>query len=180
MVSLSLFTVVMLATISSLLIVNDASRKVQSMRAVMDNLNFAVEAMSRTIRTGSEYICDAGNTGPNVSCPFADGNPADSIRVRSEESTPGNDIYVDFRLGSAGGVGVLERQRTVGGVPTGWQAMTSSEIDVQELQFYVDGAETSDLTQPSVTLFIKGTAATNSTQVAPFSIQTKISQRTIE
>lgn len=64
MVSLSLFIIVVLALIGSLYTVNDASRRVQAMRTVMDNLNFAMEHMSRNIRTSEAIVC--GSQAPDM------------------------------------------------------------------------------------------------------------------
>ncbi len=175
MVSLSLFTTVVLATVSSLLIVNDASRKAQSMRAVMDNLNFAMETMARSIRTGSLYECEGG--APDCAYPGTDGGESISLTPGADTGT---DTRVEFSYRTDGSRGWIERRRTdeLGGTE-GWQAITSPEIDIQYVRFYVDGADPLDNRQPSVTIFVTG-AATAANQTAPFSIQTKVSQRTIE
>src|SRR3989344_6877449 len=59
MVSVSVFAVVVIIAVGALISINDANRKVQSMRALMYNLNFALENISRTLRTGSSYHCGA-------------------------------------------------------------------------------------------------------------------------
>lgn len=173
-VSLSLFTTVVLATVSSLLVVNDASRKAQSMRAVMDNLNFAMETMARSIRTGSLYECEGAS---DCAYPGTDGGESISLTPGADTGT---DTRVEFSYRTDGSRGWIERRRTdeLGGTE-GWQAITSSEIDIEYLRFYVEGADPLDSMQPSVTIFVTG-SATAANQTAPFSIQTKVSQRTIE
>ena len=57
MVSISIFSVVMIIVIGALISLNDANKKAQALRAVVDNLNFAIEDMTRNIKTGSEYSC---------------------------------------------------------------------------------------------------------------------------
>lgn len=186
MVALSLFTIVVLATISSMLIVNDTARKVQAMRTVMDNLNFAVDTMVRSIRTGYDYSC--GNTStPNCPYPDAGGSSAigdSEIEVTIDETT-GPDSQVQFRLNG----GTIERRSNRTGSWGDWQAITAPEITVTTLRFAVNGALPQpapypslpdDNVQPSVTIIVVGTAALPQGQTTPFTIQTKISQRRIE
>ncbi len=178
MVALTLFTIVVLATISSLLIVNDAAKKVQSMRAVMDNLNFAVESMTRTLRTGSDFDC--GDSGGGTDCSFDDGIPGEAIEITSAESTSGSEIRVRYWLDETNGVGAIKKTVYVNNSVDIEQNVTAPEIDVETLNFYVQGTELDDGIQPSVTIFITGNATSKRNQVAPFSIQSYVSQRTLE
>lgn len=173
MVALTLFTVVVLAAVSSLFTVNSASRKVQAMRIVMDNLNFAVESISRTVRTGSTFVCGGyGSVTPN--CPFSSQSPSDRLLVTP---TLGTASLVEYKrdLHVNGNGGIFKRTQE-SGVWSSWIAMTTPEINVQSLSFFVDGAGSADTAQPSVQIFINGVAATAS-DVSPFAIQTYISQR---
>ncbi|MCR4284010.1 MAG: type II secretion system GspH family protein [Parcubacteria group bacterium] len=54
-VAIAVFTVVMTMAMESILNINDAQKKIESFRSVSDNLNFALDAMSREIRTGDNY-----------------------------------------------------------------------------------------------------------------------------
>lgn len=171
MVALSLFTIATLASISTLYTVNNASRRIQSLRSVMDNLNFAVESMSRTIRTSQEIFCGPQGT-PVRNCPFEFQNPSSALSMNA--LIYGNQV-IEYRRTEVNGVGFIERK--VGSGP--WSAITAPEINVQSLQFYVDGADSSDLKQPMVTFIIKG-VATTSEATTPFSIQSIASQRSAE
>ena len=51
MVAISLFAVVMVIVIAALLGVNNANKRAQKIRAVVDNLNYSIEDMTRKIRT---------------------------------------------------------------------------------------------------------------------------------
>ena len=53
MVSVSLFVIVMTISMGSILSVFNANRKAKNIRNVMDNINFTLEGMTRTIRFGS-------------------------------------------------------------------------------------------------------------------------------
>lgn len=169
MVSLTLFTIVVLAVVSSLYTVNNASRKVQGMRIVMDNLNFAVESMSRTIRTGSQIGCGSSS---GVDCPFLVQGINDTLIVKS--TFDGGNL-VRYRLFG----GVIQKSVNTSGFWGNWVALTTPEINVQNLSFYVDGANSADTKQTNVQIFVNG-IATAASEVAPFAIQTYVSQRAAE
>jgi prepilin-type N-terminal cleavage/methylation domain-containing protein len=171
MVSLSLFTIIVLAAIASLYTVNGASRKVQAMRTALDNLNFAIESMSRTIRTGTDVGC---NGNPHTDCTIEQG-PGGDIIVRSTLGFVGNVRYLRCDGCNPNGTSSVQKWQQ-GGSPV---EITSPEIDVQNLTFYVSGADTADGVQPSVTMFIQGVATAGGT-IAPFAVQTHITQRTAE
>lgn len=57
MVSIAIFTIVMVIGISALLNVNSTNKKSQNLRSIIDNLNFTMEDMSRNFKLGSEYHC---------------------------------------------------------------------------------------------------------------------------
>lgn len=182
MVALMLFTIVVLAAVSSLYTVNRASRRVEAMRTVLDNLNFAIESMSRTIRTGTDI---GGNGVYGFDFPF-DSGPAGDIIL---QSTFGDVGTVRYQRGQNGnGTGSI--QKRVGNGP--WISLTSPEIDVQTLSFYVEGScppsgiafggagcDNTTVKQPSVAIFITG-VATAAGDTAPFAVQTYVSQRAVE
>jgi type II secretory pathway pseudopilin PulG len=182
MVSLGIFIVVIMAAISSLYTVNSAARKVEAMRSVLDNLNFALESMSRTIRTGTDVVC--GGTlggGATNNCTFenAFANPGDRISV---QSTLGTEGLVEYRWAIDGTTNKGVIQKWFDGQ---WVSLTAPEIDIQRLSFYVNGADNvlgaggDDLLQPSVIMLVQG-VATAGENTAPFAIQTLVSVRTPE
>ncbi len=182
MVSLMIFTIVVLAAIGSLYSVNTASRKVQSMRTVLDNITFAVESISRTVRTGKYVVCGGqANTSGNSNCPFSDQRPSSVLLVYNTLGTEG---LVEYSLGvNANGTGNIQKQ-VQEGCPSacGWAqpvALTAPEVNVQNLSFYVDGADSSDGHQTSVALFVNGIASTLD-DTTPFALQTYVSERASE
>lgn len=187
MVALTLFTIVVMAAVSSLYSVNNASRKVQAMRSVLDNLNFAVESISRTVRTGTDIVCeglenrDYPAASGTYNCPFGVGEPTQRILV---SSTLGTEQLIEYRFGEnqQNGNGQLEKrvQDENGNWPDYWISLTSPEIDIENLSFYVDGADLTDGLQPSVMMFVEGVATAGTDNIAPFAVQTYISQRAIE
>ena len=62
MVAVSLFTVVMLVSVGSLLALIDASKRAQGIQSVMNNLNVALDGMVRALRMGQKYEVSNGVT----------------------------------------------------------------------------------------------------------------------
>ena len=185
MVSLSLFVIVVLALVMSLFTVNDASRKVQAMRVVMDNLNFATESISRTVRTGTDFACGGGTTA--ISCPLSGDTNIPQAESFSVRSTLGERRFIEYRWGLVNGKGVIEKRSTgilsdgtLDNDTTPWIAITAPEIDVESFHLYVDGADTGDSVQPNVIMKIEGVASAGLDNIAPFAIQSYLSQRTPE
>jgi type II secretory pathway pseudopilin PulG len=187
LVSLSLFIIIVLALVGALYTVNDASRKVQAMRTVMDNLSFAMESMSRTIRTSEaiEVTCNGGV--PN--CSIDSGIQGYLITMNSTLGAP---EFVEYKWernpGQKGGIykrtapldtsttpyqPILAQQST-------WQSITSPEIDIENAAFYITGASPADGLQPAVIVQMEGVATVKGATTIPFAIQTYLSQRTPE
>lgn len=166
MVSLSVFVIVVLASISSLYSVSNASRKVEAMRNVLDNLNFAVESMSRTIRTGYDLSCSGT---PHTDCPLSSVGGS-SISLKSTLGSADQDIAYTLSNGSI--IKTINSSSPVN--------ITSPEIQITKLRFFVDGASLTDAKQPSVAIFVEGIANAGTENTTPFAIQTYISQRRVE
>src|SRR3989344_8179976 len=58
MVAVSIFIVVMTISMGSIIAVFDANRKSRSLKTVLNNLNLAVESMSKEMRFGRNYHCE--------------------------------------------------------------------------------------------------------------------------
>ncbi len=61
-VSIAIFIVVALIAVGALLKVIDANHKSQSLKTSINNLNYALEAMSRELRVGTRYHCEIDYT----------------------------------------------------------------------------------------------------------------------
>jgi prepilin-type N-terminal cleavage/methylation domain-containing protein len=67
MVAIAIFTIVMVIGISALLSVNNTNKKSQNLRAIIDNLNYVMEDMSRNFKLGSYYHCYSTTFDPGLS-----------------------------------------------------------------------------------------------------------------
>jgi len=167
-VSLGLFTVVMMISTGALLSLSDTNKKVQSMRVAFDNLNFALESISREIRMGSVYTCNPPLSSPPLILSRSDtgsnckNNGYNTIAFVSQDGKT-----VVYRLKNS----IVQRSRDGG---SNFSDLTSGNVVVNDLKFYVGGAQTSK-NQPRVTILIKGTAGDKI--LSKFQVQTTITQR---
>lgn len=172
MVALTLFTFITLAMVSSLYAINNSYRKVVAMRGVLDNLNFAVESMSRTIRTSSDITCDGElATSGARNCLFPN-NPKSRISMKS---TLGREYDVEYRLNTS--TKQIEKRIDEGSGYGDWIAITSPEISVEKLSFFVHNSNTSDEAQPYVIMLVSGVATAYTGETTEFALHTLISQR---
>lgn len=176
MVSVAIFAIVMTIALGSLLAMSESDRKAQTLKSVINNLNFSLDSMSRSMRTGTLYHCDAAQT-PLTSTRDCTSSPASSIAYRSSSGAT-----VVYRLESAsaalcgqpaGRIGCIVRSADGGAT---YSAITSPEVYLEALNFYVTGAQSAAV-QPKVTILISGEVTVNATQSSSFNLQTSITQR---
>ena len=153
-VSVAIFSTVVLIAIGALLSIIAANRKANSLRVVMENLNFAVESIARDVRTGDGYEC--GGTGGDCS-------GADDI---SFEDQNGNAVTY-----------YLSGNTILRTTATGTITMTSPSVVIEDVNFSVEGSDAGDGIQPRVLMTIQGYAGEDDRTRSAFSIQTSISQR---
>lgn len=183
LVSVSIFSIVMLVSTGAVFSIVEANKKTHTIKSVMTNLNFALESMARDIRVGSKFGCGSGGgdctSGGTIFSYEANRN---LIGPNGENST--NDT-VEYSLvdDTVDNVTVKRIQRKVSGDGlVSSLFITAREIYIESLKFYVIGSGTvagGDLKQPKVVITIKGYAGYGSTR-SDFDIQTTISQRSID
>ena len=62
LVSVAIFSVVMVIALGALLSISVSDRKAESLKSVINNLNFSLDSMSRALRTGTNWGCDVNRT----------------------------------------------------------------------------------------------------------------------
>lgn len=168
LVSLSVFSLVMLIATGSIFTIVDANKKSHALKSVMTNLNFALESMAREIRVGTGFVCPA--TGGD--CPTNGDSSFLFISNRNLDFVPGNDpVQYSFSNGR-----ILKQRFGSDSSPV---PITAEEIVITHMLFYVIGSGSSDLKQPRVVMVISGYVGSGNTK-STFNIQTAISQRSID
>ena len=166
MVATSLFVIIMLSAMSALFVLLGESKNSRALRLAMDNVNFAMESMTRSIRMGASYYC-AGYSE------FV------TLREDAKECPDGGPLLTFLPQGAIDRIGyqkdnegVLRRYDSghLDGIP-----IVSPDVKIDTLKFFVKGSETTDI-QPSVYIIIKGTVTVKKVSTS-FSIQTLASQR---
>lgn len=155
-VSLGLFTIIMFVATSAFLSIVNTDRKARSVRIAADNLNIALEDMSRRIKTGSTYKCGGGvGTGDCLS-------PLNSFAFTEQDGT----TRTTYSWSSSA-------------IWRGAERVTSPEINITSLKFLVSGSNnltSGDKKQPMVVIAIDGSLGSGIASTT-FKIQTTITQR---
>ena len=157
MVSVALFSMVMLAGMAALLTLVNENRRAQALNSVMTDLNFTLESVTRTLRTGYEINC----IGSGADCP----NGGNQINLTDQNA---EEIVYRFR----------DDQLQRNGAPLTSRNVT---LDTNKSKFFVTGAEPGpgDTTQPQVRITLVGSVQVGDESVG-FTLQTTVTQRRID
>mgnify|MGYP006304102875 CR=1 FL=1 len=206
-ISLAVFSVVITMAVGALLILIGTSDLLRGEQSVMTNLTFAVDSMTREIRTGTDYFCDsrpntstshpggidnmfADTTDLNVAlageildCPDGkvDGDAFHGIAFREggDSITGTSDTHILYYFNEDDG----RIYRRVGAGDA--QSIVSSGIFIEEADFVVTGTEPltgsggGTLDQPTVTIYIEARESDDPSG-KPFYMQTTITQRQLD
>ena len=174
MVATSIFVIIMLASMSSLFIMLNASKNSKALRSAMDNVNFAMESMTRSIRMGTNYYCVPTGQSMPVSLDVAqdcDSNGGTYIAFVPQENTGFRVGYKLTPRNDTNGTYTLQRCDINSCVD-----IVSTDINIERLKFFIKGSGNNDGTQASVYIIIKGTVKVKGVPTS-FAIQTMASQR---
>jgi prepilin-type N-terminal cleavage/methylation domain-containing protein len=179
LVAVALFAIVMVVCVSSLLALTAANRKVHALQSVMDNLNVTLDGMVRDIRMGSTYD-GSGACASNSGAPKDCTGGGTQFSYEPYGNGPSG-IPTVYRLNAVSGQ--IERSKN-GGV---FEAITSPEVVINNMQFYVVGTNRGcsvnpcDTIQPKVVIVLKGTAPVlNAKANTTFHIQVTAEQRVLD
>jgi prepilin-type N-terminal cleavage/methylation domain-containing protein len=176
MVSVTIFIIVMTISLGALFSMSAADRKAESVKTIMNNLSFALDSMTRTIRTGSAYgcptvgtDCNGGTGGSQIVLTAASGQTVSyclglsgaTTCLGATACTAGNTCSILRRYGTSGN----------------FLQMTAPEVQIANLSFYVLGSVAGDNTQPRVVVTLDGSIDTGDQAPTTFQIQTTATQR---
>jgi len=162
-VSVAIFSIIMLLATSAYLSLINYSRYARAESILMTNLAYAVDEMSRSIRTGTLYQCNGGG----------DCSGGTSFTFRDDTNT--TITYV-----KDGGALIRCVNHSVGCSASTGTAVTDPAITLSSLLFYVRGTGAGDSNQPTVLMTLKGQAAVQQSAPVSFSFQTSATERLID
>lgn len=155
-ISLGLFAVVMLLASGAYLIMVHLNQQAQATAVGINNISFALESMTRAIRTGTNYSCvspgiqDCGENGSS-----------------SFYFTDASGVATKYSVNNPGSTGALTS--TVGGVTS---ALTdSTSVGITFVRFYVFGSPKGDGFQPNVTIVVMGTVSAGAGKTQDFGVE---------
>jgi prepilin-type N-terminal cleavage/methylation domain-containing protein len=179
LVSVAIFSIVMTMALGALLSLSVADRKAETLKSGVDNLTFALDSMSRAMRTGQNYDCgNQASTAPTNCSPTG----ANYFTFLSSNSVQ---TYYQLDLAQDGTskcgqtqlpYGCIERKLTSSGA---WTPVTSPDIVIQNVGnlFHTVGAIAGDSIQPKVVITINALVPVTATQNTAVHMQVSVTQR---
>jgi len=174
MIALTIFLIVIVVGVGSLLNAYTINRQSQGMRSIIDSLSFTMEDMSRNIRTGYNYKCLESGQDYNQDMLNIPGNCIGGYGIAFEYSEGDPKINTDQWV-----YYIKEGKlfKSTQGLSNPIQ-MTPDEVvlSAKAISFSVIGSESSDKQQPLVIIRLAG-KITSGENATPFSLETAVSQR---
>ncbi len=161
LVSIALFSVVLTVCLGSILTIADSNKKSRSLMSVTNNLNFAVDSMVRSFKSGDV----------NSSSGFVLGDCFITKEAVFDTDNIGDDRSVEYCFRQNTGQGKITKT-VAGGTEVD---LTSSDVNIEYAEFKEGGG-----TQPLLIIILKGTVKVSEKISSTFSIQTSVSQRKLE
>ncbi len=169
MVAVSIFAIIMTISMGALLNIINLNRKSQSVKTIMNNLNFALEEMSRDIRFGYNY-CEGLDACRNTDAiTFKFKGIRDSLHdvtyyAQSQTVGDDNDCKQIMKKTSIDLVG---------------NPITAPEVCIKNLAFTAFNPSNTDASQARVLITLGGYAGTGKTQTV-FNLQTTVTERQLD
>ncbi len=202
-VSLGVFAVVVTISVGAMLVLINTNQQLQAEQSVMTNLSFALDTMTREIRTGFNYFCrshsnDSGLGGIFNSSNFTahellgtstnnctNGRASDSDRFQGISFFEGGNsltgVSGERRIMYFYDASNKTIMRRVGNQAP--QSIVSSGLVIQNAEFYVTGSANlenfGDPEQPTVTVYIEAQEIDDPTKKTYY-LQTTVTQRTLD
>lgn len=192
-ISLGIFISVMALGMGAVLAMYGNNKKAQSLKVIMNNLNFSLDTMGREIAVagkkdeiggvpneeGSSLWCDVVVPSGNLDIPRDCSNGGTYLTFCNFE---GDRITYRFNDVESSIERVFTKQVPPDECPDfpnlnpNWQRVTSPEVLVQDMKFIVTGTNDPNK-QPRVLVLVEGEAGLQDQTKSEFKIQTTLSQR---
>lgn len=184
-ISLALFTVVAVIAIGALLRITDANKKSHTLKIAINNLNFALESMSREMRVGTNYaayISDTPDIDLSINEVKKNGNyittgswfiyfNSSKIGTFADNTTQCSLIYA-YKYASQ----TISKAEQVkcGESIGGFNPIISPDVKITDSILYVDS---NNILKPRAFFWLKGYAGSGTRNKTEFELQTTVSQR---
>ena len=189
LVVLGLFSSIATLSLGALFNAQAINGRLQETQSVLDNINLSAQTITRDIRFGTDFYCGiALPTGSGIvpttrrNCRYIDSIPGKVLIF-----TPADAVNALDRVAYYVNNGVLYKDTYLVSGSSTTEQMTTNDVTINTLIFYVEGAQTSDgsndyldatdVKQPLVTMFLSGvTKPTRAAALAtPFNFETAVS-----
>lgn len=167
-VSVGLFSIVMLVAMAAFLTLIDLDRKARATNDVVTNLSYVVDSMARSIRTGTSYDCAL--RGSNTDCV----NGHTQFNFTNSEGQPVTYLRkIDGTIGQCVDI--------INCTSSNATSLTDPRITIETLMFYVQGSTRGDTQQPRVLFTIAGSVVPHpDDDPIEFIIESSATQRLID
>ena len=199
LVVLGLFSGIATIALGSLANVQTINSHLQQNQSVLDNVNLSTQIVMRDVRFGSEFYCAISL--PTLSLPiprtrnsciqggiYNSGNGGSVLIFEPADAATSTDRVAYYLL-----QGVLYKNEYYSGATNTLQ-ITSNDVTITSLRFYVNGAQSSDglsdegsafdYQQPLITMLVSGIATaelnTRKASSSAFSLETTVSARSLD
>jgi prepilin-type N-terminal cleavage/methylation domain-containing protein len=161
LVSIALFAVVVTITFGTIVTIIDVNRKSQTLTLVMNNLNFTLESITRTIKTSRSITSYGGE-----------------LHFENQDGK-----YVAYREESGQILKCVKDTAncsfiSLSSVDDDYVPITATDVQIQD--FLLNKWDSGDSGQPRVFLIVSGVAAITEKISSEFSIQTTVSIRALD
>ena len=181
LVSMALFIVVLTIGVGALMVLISANAKAQNMQAAVSNIQFALDSMAREIRTGNGYYCSSGSETTGEYTVVQDCNKGTYLSI-IEGGKSLSSGSVNRRIAYRYNSSAQAVQRKIGNGT--WVSLTDSTVAISAMHFNVSNSASKEdggnELQPNVTIYISGMITGIGQTSTDFTLQTTVTQRTLD
>lgn len=178
LVSMSIFTVVVGMAVGTMMVLIDANAKSQNVQQAVSNVSFALDSMSREIRTGTSYY-GANNGDPSH---VADSGTRDCANCNSMSFIEASDSLTGSCEPGGGRIAyrhnneAIERRLCNGS----WEPITAPNVLIDEFRITVRHTDRTDDLSPLVTMFVQARVEGITGVSGDFWLQSSITQQALD
>jgi prepilin-type N-terminal cleavage/methylation domain-containing protein len=173
LIAMTVFSITVAIAAGTFINVLHTQKQVVALAGAQSNVSIAIEQMTREIRTGNSFNSCVSNNNCNLGCIYTTLNNVDVEECKGIQFTNVNGDDITYYLSSNG---ILER--SVGGIGGTVQDLTSSNITVKSLNFFLFGnTQNFQWNPPRITIAISVYPNNSALVGNVLNLETTVSQR---